>query len=371
MTLFAAVVASIAVATAAPPAVEIVDRQGQLDVTVGGAPFVTWSPGDDTIHRPHLFDLHIPGGVTVTRNHPPKKGADPTDHADMHPGVWLAFGDLSGRDFWRNKGPVVSSRVTEPPKGGDGRGTFTTTSDYTDGDRLVCRETCRYVVSVRPAGALLVIDSTFSNDDGEGFSFGDQEEMGLGVRVATPLSVKSGGWIHDSVGRVNEKAVWGQAADWCDYGGTIDGKDAGVMLIPHPDNFRRSRFHARDYGLLVANPFAIKAFGAGEPSRVVVRKGSSLRLRFGVLARTCPGTPEALREAYEDSLREMGKECVGEPVHSRTRSGARRANVAWCETYYSGNRPVSVIAASGGRRYYSRTDVLRCPCLGVAIWLNR
>jgi hypothetical protein len=55
------------------------------------------------------------------------------------------------------------------------------------------------------------------------------------------------------------------------------------MLMPDPKNFRRSWFHARDYGLLVANPFGRQAFTKGKPSQVVVKKGETLTLRFGVL----------------------------------------------------------------------------------------
>ena len=43
---------------------------------------------------------------------------------------------------------------------------------------------------VRPAGYLLTWDSTFSSD--RSFYFGDQEEMGLGIRVATPIRVERG-----------------------------------------------------------------------------------------------------------------------------------------------------------------------------------
>jgi hypothetical protein len=103
--------------------------------------------------------------------------------------------------------------------------------------------------------------------------------MGLGVRVATNLTVTRGGVITSSEGRKNEKEVWGRQADWCDY----SGKGVGVMLMPDPQNFRRSWFHARDYGLLVANPFGRQAFTKAEPSRVVVKKGEILTLRFGVL----------------------------------------------------------------------------------------
>src|SRR5688500_3077811 len=73
----------------------------------------TYVPGDEVTHRPYFANLKTRvGGVPVTRNHPPS-GNDPTDHATMHPGVWMAFADLGGRDFWRNKGPrVVQETLT-------------------------------------------------------------------------------------------------------------------------------------------------------------------------------------------------------------------------------------------------------------------
>ena len=134
---------------------------------------------------------------------------------------------------------------------------------------------------MRPGGYLIDWASEFTGP--EDFAFGDQEEMGLGVRVATPLTVKNGGQILNSDGSKNEKQVWGKQADWCDYGGEIDGQPVGVTLMPDPKNFRRSWFHARDYGVLVANPFGRNAFTKGEKSKVVVRKGETFRLRFGVL----------------------------------------------------------------------------------------
>jgi hypothetical protein len=54
--------------------------------------------------------------------------------------------------------------------------------------------------------------------------------------------------------------------------------------MPHPENFKSSSFHVRDYGLMVANPFAEQAFGrTNSAGKTVVKPGESLRLRFGVL----------------------------------------------------------------------------------------
>ncbi len=136
------------------------------------------------------------------------------------------------------------------------------------------------------SGYWIIWDSQFA---GAGdFYFGDQEEMGLGVRVATFMTVKNGGEIVNGDGLRNEAQVWGKQSECCDYSGSIDGQQAGVLLMADSMNFRRAWFHARDYGLLVANPFGVNAFTTGPMSKVVVRKGESLRIRFGVLVHAKP-----------------------------------------------------------------------------------
>jgi hypothetical protein len=133
--------------------------------------------------------------------------------------------------------------------------------------------------------------------------------MGLGVRVATPLRVKdAGGEIRTSTRRRNEKEAWGKQAKWCDYSGTVDGRRVGITLMPHPDNFRASWFHVRDYGLMVANPFGQNAFTRGEKSRVEVKPGEKLQLRFGVWIHS--GTAQSKEEietSYKSYIKSAGK----------------------------------------------------------------
>ena len=76
-----------------------------------------------------------------------------------------------------------------------------------------------------------------------------------------------------------------------------------MTIFCHPENFRPSWFHARDYGLLEANPFGRQAFGKGEKSSVVVKPGEKLRLRYGVLIHSGPpDSPIDFAEAYKDYL---------------------------------------------------------------------
>ena len=117
------------------------------------------------------------------------------------------------------------------------------------------------------------------------------------------VAVVNGGQITDSESRKNEPEVWGRQAAWCQYGGTINGQRVGVVLMPDVQNFRRSWFHARDYGVLVANPFGQNAFTKGEKSKVTVQKGETFRLGFGVLIYGIPsGEAVDIAAAYRAYL---------------------------------------------------------------------
>jgi hypothetical protein len=257
---------------------------------------------DKTINRPFFCRVKAPGGVPVTRSHPPTPGSDPADHADMHPGIWLAFGDFCGSDFWRNKGAVVHEQFSQSPRIDGDSLTFAVENRYLDGQRTVATETCHLALIHRGEGYLVTFDSTFTGK--EPLVFGDQEEMGLGVRVASPLRVTGGsGEMFDSEARHNEPQIWGKPADWCDYRGKSGDKMVGIALFSHGDNFRPSWFHVRDYGLMVANPFGRKALTGGEPSRLEIKPADHLRLRFAVWVHA--GSPDEQRNiagAYRNYL---------------------------------------------------------------------
>jgi hypothetical protein len=272
-------------------------------ITDGGRSVATYVFRDDKILRPYFANVHAPGEIQVTRNHPPVPGVDAMDHDTMHPGVWLAFGDLSGQDFWRNKARIVHERFVEPPAIRDERVSFIAENRFQAADgREICKQTSRLTLAASPAGYLLIWEATFRSEH-RAIVFGDQEEMGLGIRVATPIAVKQGGSILDALGRRNERQVWGNAAHWCDYSGAIAGRHAGITTMCDPGNFRPSWHHARDYGALVVNPFGQHAFGKGPASRVVVKPGESFRLRYGVLLHASPpGAAPDLKAAYADFL---------------------------------------------------------------------
>jgi putative heme-binding domain-containing protein len=278
--------------------ITIRDNGRDLLIQCGDKEVATYIYRHDQVQRPFFAHVKAPSGTQLTRNFPPSAG-DSKDHADMHPGLWMAFGDISGEDFWRNKGRVVHEKFVEKPIGGPGRGSFLQRKSYQRSDgSVVCVEDFRCTIHVLKEGYLVDWHSTFSmppNSDKQStealasdsqdqvFYFGDQEEMGIGIRVATPITEKNSGQITDSKGRKGAKRVWSQSSAWCDYSGFIDNEPLGITLLCHPENFRESWMHARNYGLVAANAFGRKAMKKGGSSKVIIRQGETLQLRYGIL----------------------------------------------------------------------------------------
>ncbi len=258
-------------------------RTDRLVIGHTGQPVAEFVFRDEKILRPYFANVHAPGGVKATRNHPPVPGADATDHDTMHPGIWLAFGDLSGADFWRNKGRIEQVRFSQAPAVQDGRLTFATECRLRTGDGLtLCTMTNRFTITAQVNAWLIVWDATFRSDDGD-FTFGDQEEMGFGARVATAITEKNGGRITSSTGLKTAKNTWGQPAGWCDYSGTSEGRRIGITLVTDRANLRPSWWHNRDYGVLVANLFGRAAMKQGDHSVIAVKRGENFQVRFGAV----------------------------------------------------------------------------------------
>lgn len=235
---------------------------------------------DEQILRPYFSQVRTAAGQQLTRSHPPVEGVDSTDHATMHPGIWLAFGDLSGHDFWRNKGRIAHQEFLQPAQTSADGVTFATRSLLLGSDGMeLGRMDNHYRLWSRPQGWALHWRAVFSSATGD-LVFGDQEEMGFAARMATALTEKETGRITSSSGRRSAKETWGQAAEWCDYSGRLGDLPAGIMLIPSPDNFRGSWWHNRDYGVFVANPFGRAAMQQGEASRILVPRGEEFQISF-------------------------------------------------------------------------------------------
>lgn len=281
-------------AFAVEPTLSLTTADNSVAVQIGTVEVLRYVHRDPAVPRPYLAPVKTLSGLQVSRNHPPVEGQDKADHPGMHTGLWLSFGDLSGHDYWRLKAKTVHQRFAESPSVQQNAARWSVVNHYlaTDSDQAISEETAHYRVSLQPDGYQLELSSEFRPLIDE-IVFGDQEEMGLGMRLHTPLAVDSklGGRILDSDGRRNGAQVWGRTSAWCDYSGPLNGRWVGMTVFSDPANFRPSWNHARDYGLLVVNPFGQKAFTGGEASRLRVKRGETLKLRFRVLVHESDSEP--------------------------------------------------------------------------------
>lgn len=264
------------------------DDAQSLRIGWKGQPLARYVFVDALVPRPYFAFVNSLNGVRLTRSHPPKPD-EAQDHVGLHTGVWLAFGDISGNDYWRLKAKVEHAGFVERPRAVDNRLLWSVRNRYlsADGKSAVCEEVCQYTLDVVPTGWRLSIDSRFRFDSE--FCFGQQDEMGLGIRVPTALAVKSGqgGRIVDSEGRKNEEEIWGTSADWVDYGGIVDGRRMGLAILSHSGNPYRTWHHARDYGFVAANPFP------RDLVKTTVAAGEEFRLRYAVYVYDAPSSDDA------------------------------------------------------------------------------
>ncbi|MCA9081832.1 MAG: PmoA family protein, partial [Planctomycetaceae bacterium] len=277
----------------------------RTDIYLGEQRIATYLKRHPQLTRRALVNVTTPSGIPVTRTFPPRtpgdldpgyKAENGIIHPIMHPGIWLSFGDVDGNDYWRLKAPVVFKGFIEPPTGDKASGSFLVRNQLLaeDGERVVCTEVSRYRFERVPEGILLRINALYGSDDHD-FYFGDQEESGLAVRVASPLRVQGGnGTILNSRGERNGAAVWGHEAAWFDYSGTVttgsgEQRRVGIMVVPDPDNPRPSWLHARDYGVVVTNPFPKQPQERRDPYvKTWVKRGEPYSLSYAILIHDRP-----------------------------------------------------------------------------------
>ncbi|MCH2129160.1 MAG: PmoA family protein [Pirellulaceae bacterium] len=248
----------------------------KLSITVGGKPFADYCY---EVPRAGFINVFSPAGIKVTRNYPPQQGDD-IDHPH-HSGIFLTFGDLNGIDFWHIHGKVLQDEVIDEGKVGVSGHGFSVKKRFLANDEqsTLLSEACRFTLRVVTDGYLLEYDSTFTCE-AERVVIGSKEEGGLGVRVATPMTVKYGGKMKDDTGRQGGTQIWGKQANWVEHSANVDGMHVGLTMMVHPDNFSNCWWHARDYGVNAANPFGPLN---DRDKRTRMQRGDRLRMRYAIL----------------------------------------------------------------------------------------
>lgn len=268
--------------------VELIEKPQAIEVRIGGELFTTLHHGND-LPKPFFAPVHAPGGAIITRpiyfnGEAPerfKSQIPPTTGRIDHPhqkGIFLATDEVNGVRFWAEAGNIATQSI-EATSGNPATIKITNHWDDRSGNTHLIENT---TISIYP-NRLMVWDIRFTAP-GREVTFNDTKEGMFGIRLVDSMRGSHGGRIVNSDGLETEAQAWGKTADWTDYFGPVDGKVVGVALFDHPENFRKSRYHVRNYGLFTMSPFGESAYtnGKEQAKPVNLKAGETLRLRYGV-----------------------------------------------------------------------------------------
>ncbi len=296
------------------------EKKDRLQIFCGKQLITEFVFRDPQIFRPYFANVHTHSGIKVTRNHPPVDGQDQMDHATMHPGIWLGFGDINGQDFWRNKAKVEHEKFTLTPMVREGTLDFATRSSLvtSDGKQIGLQGNYFQIRKVKSGIRIVWICEFWGRNSPEAkdgpLMFGDQEEMGFGVRVTTAITEKRGGRILSATGAQTAKNTWGQAANWCDYSGMLNDREIGLTVFCESSQEKPTWWHNRDYGLMVANAFGRAAMKQGTTKSTVVDVGNTLVLKYGVVIHEGNGySPVDEYQAFTEELKSLPPKTS--PIH--------------------------------------------------------
>ena len=278
----------------------------ELEIVIGDDVFGVLNHGG-TWGKPFLFPVHAPNGRNVLRKIVPTKSdqgssKDGTDHFH-HKGVWVSVDSVNDEklNFWHEGAKIVCDSF-QHHSNDDGTGTLTLHNSWMEGDKPLVKETT--TITVHPS-RLLTYHIELSAVDKD-VTFYDTKEGFFAVRVAHTMREMQGGHITNAEGLKGEKDCWGKPSPWIDYFGEVDGETCGVTLMDHPDNFRKSRYHVRGYGLFAISPFGPKTYsrGAEASAPVTISPGKEkLKLTYGLLVHDGDTKAGKVADAYQTFLK--------------------------------------------------------------------
>ena len=286
-------------ATAQEAAISIKTGQDRAEVSIGGQPFTELLFGADRA-KPVLYPIFGPHQIRMTRDFPFKDTTPGEKHDHPHhESLWYTHGDVNGVSFWELSKQAGTIKQTELKVDGD---TIETKDDWlAPGGKRVCRDRRAMKFSSLPGGARM-IDFTITIEASDGdLTFGDTKEGSMGIRTHPLLRTDKGAEVTNSEGQKG-KAIWGKPARWVNYQSKIDGKQVGVAIFDSPKNPRHpSTWHAREYGLVAANPFGAHDFsgaakGTGD---LKIKSGESVTFRYAFLFHNGSDEKESVDAHYE------------------------------------------------------------------------
>jgi hypothetical protein len=259
----------------------------------------------------------------------PAEPGEKTDHPHQK-SAWFCHGDViprgielkqkvkgvEGVDFWSEApghGRIVCVGVEAKQEKNHGWAATRNEWRTADGAKVLDEARTVHVYNLGD-GQLIVLDIDLFASACP-VTFGDTKEGSFGVRVRQSVTVQGGGRLVNAQGKVGEGAnnnrnrdgCWGLISDWCDYSGKVGNGVAGVALFADPKNPYPSCWHARNYGLLAANPFGREKSGfpdmKGKTTLVTLDKGEHLKLRYGMYLHSGDEKAGKVAEAFQEFVR--------------------------------------------------------------------
>ncbi|MEM6258266.1 MAG: PmoA family protein [Planctomycetota bacterium] len=278
------------------PALHIKSDDNRRLVMIGDDVFVGYNHQD--VSKPYLYPIIGPTGANMTRHYPMKAGieGESEDHPH-HTSLWFAHGGVNGVDFWHTKSKEVNKSftgVSHRKHRFSGVPLLTTTLYSEDAwiaptFKVLASAKTKYAFTVLADGSRVIDYDTSIVPDKEidRIVFADTKEGTMAIRLAPQLRLKGEVATGKAINSEGDKdaRVWGKRAKWVAYWGQIDGKTCGVAIFDHPTNLRHPTWwHARDYGLVAANPFGMSDFEKGKHKRgdgnYTLKQDETLSLRY-------------------------------------------------------------------------------------------
>ncbi len=337
--LFLSLAAALCAACLAPahaadaPGVAIEKKKDVLEFKVGTGVVTRYHIGE-SVAKPYFWPLTAANGTIVTRAWPmePLPAGGSKDHVHQK-SAWFCHGDVipegielkqkvkgvEGVDFWSEAaghGVIACVEVGEPKNDKD-HATVVTKNEWRTADGVKVLDEKRTISLYAIGDAQLYVLDIDLHASAAPITFGDTKEGSIGVRVndeireAPPKGEIGGhGFLTNADGKTGEKAVWGYPSKWCDYSGTVNGKEAGLAIFDDPANKYPSAWHSRGYGLMAANPFGRGKSGfpalKGRTDLVKIPKGEHLKLRYGIFIHDGDVKAGKVAEAFEKFVKLKG-----------------------------------------------------------------
>lgn len=278
----------------AAAAVTFERQDDQVTVKIGDSPFAVYNTSKE-LPKPFFSPVRDPNGTIISR-----PIENPEDHKH-HKGIWVSIDEVNNIKFWAEAGKIENVSVETHDSTGDSPATLEVVNHWQgeDGKPVVIETTS---IAIFP-NRLMTYDIVFTPPAGPA-TFGDTKEGLLGFRMINSMRENETGKVINADGKQGTEECWGQRSAWVDYYGEAEGKIVGITLMDHPGNFRPSRYHVRNYGLFSISPFGEKAYtkGANDAEPVVVPKGESLRLRYGLYIHNGDTLEGKVAETYKQFL---------------------------------------------------------------------